>query len=347
MKLHIFYNFTNLPYGGSNQFLSLLKRYFVDKGIYAEEIKDADIILFNSHSAGADRGNVFSKISKLKLKYPKKIFLHRVDGPVSIYQNTDKIVDKLIYKTNYLIADGTIFQSEWSKQKNYELGMKKNHYETLIMNAPDPDLFNRKEGDKDTGRKKIRLIAVSWSKNLNKGFDIYKFLDENLDFKRFDMTFVGNSPVPFKNIRHIKPLKLNELSSLIKEHDIFIFASKIESCSNSLLEALHCGLPAVAYNGSSNPEIVKGGGELFNSEKDILEKIDRVAFNIKDYKERIEVAPFGSIAERYCNFMERILSDKNNGAYVPKRISGSVLLRTIVDINMWKAKGILSNMIRV
>ena len=153
----------------------------------------------------------------------------------------DKILDKIILRFNQLIADGIIFQSNWCKEQNKKLFGISSKYETVIYNAPDNEIFNR-EGKKEFNPdRKIKLIATSWSSNWRKGFGIYKFLDENLDFSKYEMTFVGNSPIEFKNIRWLKPVPSEKLARILKEHDIYITASQNDPCSNALIEALSCG----------------------------------------------------------------------------------------------------------
>jgi len=95
-----------------------------------------------------------------------------------------------------------------------------------------------KEGN--APQTKVKLIASSWSNNWRKGFDIYRFLDENLDFSKYEMTFVGNSPVKFKNIKQIPPVESRDLAELLRTHHIYITASQNDPCSNSLIEALSC-----------------------------------------------------------------------------------------------------------
>ena len=56
------------------------------------------------------------------------------------------------------------------------------------------------------------------------------------------MIFVGNSPIEFKNIEIIPPVKSKKLSKLLSKNDYFFTASRDDPCSNSLLEALSCGL---------------------------------------------------------------------------------------------------------
>ena len=76
MKVPIFYRFTEGPWGGGNQFLKALREYFINRGCYVESPKEADVILFNSH-------HKLKSVLRLKRKYPQKIFVHRVDGPIS------------------------------------------------------------------------------------------------------------------------------------------------------------------------------------------------------------------------------------------------------------------------
>ncbi|MCK4818595.1 glycosyltransferase family 1 protein, partial [bacterium] len=226
MKINILYKFVGGPWGGGNQFLKSLKKYFTNKGCYVENPQDADVILFNSH-------HELLPILKLKRKYPEKIFIHRVDGPVFYIRGSDLEIDRIIFDINKYIADGTIFQSEWSRNKNYELGMRKNNFETIIMNAPDPDLFYPQKNKKlPRGNEKIKLIATSWAPNIKKGFDIYEFLDDNLDFGRYEMTFVGRSPIKFKQIQHVPPQPSGELAEVLRQQDIFITASRNDPCSN-------------------------------------------------------------------------------------------------------------------
>ncbi len=76
-----------------------------------------------------------------------------------------------------MIADGTIFQSEWSKLKNYSLGFKKSTIERIIMNASDNSIFFPNNNNLRNSKKKFKIVANSFSHNINKGFDLYQFLD--------------------------------------------------------------------------------------------------------------------------------------------------------------------------
>ncbi|MCF6366598.1 MAG: glycosyltransferase [Bacteroidales bacterium] len=303
MKINIFYKINKGPYGGGNQFLKALRDYFISINVYEENSANADIILFNSH-------HNFSELIKFKQKHPEKIFVHRIDGPVTFIRKNDTQTDRLIYKINNIIADASIFQSDWSKQKNYELGIKKKKFESIIINAPNPLIFNNQKKTSFNKNSKVRLIATSWSHNLIKGFEVYKWLDESLDFSKYEMTFCGNSPFKFRNIRHIKPLPSTKLAKELKKHDIFITASQKDPCSNSLIEALHCGLPAIVLNDGGHPEIIKKGGVVFNNKEEIPQLIEIIIADYDFYSSIINLPNMTETGKKYFDFIKSVVEQK-------------------------------------
>lgn len=312
LKINIVYEFKKGPWGGGNQFLKALRKELKKKDVYVENPIKADCLLFNSH-------HNFEKILKLKISNPKKIFIHRIDGPLYLIRGNDLKIDRKIYSLNNCVADGTIYQSNWSKKKNLSSGLKKNHFETVILNACDELKFYPSE-KKEATKSKFKLVAVSWSKNPNKGFDLYEFLDNNLDFNKFSMKFIGNSPISFKNIKHIKPVEPKELANHLRDADIYITGSKNDPCSNSLIEALSCGLPCVVLNDGGHPEIIKNGGLTFNNFNDCLTKIQLITENYTSYKNNIQVPKIEEVAKQYIDFIKIIKS-----SYISRRYKGKNL----------------------
>ena len=310
-KIHILYNIRNTIWGGGNQFLKLLRHQFQLKGRYAESIEKADIILFNSHHQMGD-------VIKTKIKYPEKHFIHRL-GSVFTLQRGDKYLDRLMINMNKNIADGTIFQSQWQNDKFHELGLPVG-IETIIHNVPDNSIFNtRPAGVSD--RDRIRIITTGWSTNNLKGFNIYEYLDTHLDFKKYQFIFLGNSKTKFKNIVSFPPQISSVVASMLKGSDLFITASQHEPGSNSLIEALHCGLPAVARNSGGHPELVGSGGVLFDGTKDVLNAIESVSSNLELFKSRIKVLNDAKTAELYYAFCTYITENT-----VPKHYRNSELI---------------------
>lgn len=301
MKIHIFFNFKDSPTGGGNQFLKSLKKYLRSIQAYEEDAQLADVVLFNSHQQ-------LGEVAKTKLKYPDKLFVHRIDGPMKLYNRLTDKRDNIVYLANKYLAEATVFQSAWSQQKNLDLGLSKNLFETVISNAPDPLIFNSDGKTDFSTERKIRLIATSWSKNWNKGFESYQWLDRHLGFEKYEMVFVGRSPVEFKNIKHIQTLTSQEVAKKLKENYIFIFASPIEACSNSLLEALHCGLPAIAAAGSSNPEVVGEGGEIFTNPDEIPQILEKIVKNYTTYQSNINNPSIQDVGKQYYDFIAQTYS---------------------------------------
>jgi len=325
MKINILYNFQQGPWGGGNKFLKALRKEFEYQSVYEENPVEAKVILFNSH-------HNFNEVFKLKTKFPQKIFVHRINGPIQLVRGKDEILDKVIYQFNNLVADGIIFQSNWCKKQNKQLFNISATYETVIYNAPDNKIFNVAGKRTFNPKGKIRLIAVSWSSNWRKGFGIYKFLDENLDFSKYEMTFVGNSPIEFKNIKWIKPVSSEKLAEILKQHDIYITASENDPCSNSLLEALSCGLPAIALNNGGHPELVREGGELFRGKEDIIEKIEKVTRSYHYYQSKIPEFLIEEVAKQYFEFAKKIHEDYKKGIYQLKQVD------FLTKINFYKMK---------
>jgi len=302
MKIHILYRTAEIPTGGGNQFLRSLKKYFKSINVYEEDRNKADVVLFNSH-------HLVKEAAGLKFSRPDKILIQRIDGPMKLYNNNNDRRDDIVNIANRFIADATVFQSEWSQYQNHLMGMPKKEYETVINNAPDPEIYYKAKSNKLSQKNKIRLIATSWSVNPNKGFRTYKWLDENLDFSKYEMFFIGRSDVKFENIEDLGIMSSTELAEQLRKSDIFIFASLLEACSNSLLEAMHCGLPVIAANSSSNPQIVNRAGELFNSPKEILGLIEMISGNYNYYTSNINNSSIKDVGTRYLMFAENVFKN--------------------------------------
>lgn len=306
IKIKIIFAIVEKASGGGNQFLKTLREYLINKGIYTEDNEEADCFLFNSHHS-------IREIFRLKQRYPNKIFIHRVDGPVFLIRNKDLYLDKIIFKINNMLADGTIFQSQWSKEKCIELGYCEKNPSIVIYNATS-ELYKEGEKNRSCGRK-INLISTSWSSNIRKGFDIYKYIDENLDFNKYNYTFVGNSPYKFKNIRILPPQYGGDLVSYLKKADIYITASMNDPCSNALIEALNCGLPAVIRDDGGHPELADKAGEAFKDEEDVLLAINKVSLRYDDYQKKITKRYINGTGLEYIRFINFIFHQQTNNKY--------------------------------
>ena len=300
MIIHIAFPLADLPTGGGNQFLRALRDYFREIEVYSESLYDADVIIANGHQWRIYLYALF----RVKRKSRKTAIIHRVDGPMATVRGGEnsKLIDLSIARFNNIFADGTIFQSNWSKHACIQSGMSRMKPSVIIHNASDPRIFYSNRSPYSKGSK-IKIISTSWSSNWLKGFDILQYLDKNLDFNKYEVTFIGNSPVRFTNIRKIAPLRSTELAAHLRENSIFLAPSHVEACSNSLIEAMSCGLIAVARNNSSHPEIVGDAGVLFSDEKDVISAIEIVAGDLSKFSDRqSHKLCMAYVGEQYLDF---------------------------------------------
>ena len=93
MKIYISHETTDSPHGGGNQFLRALKQQLEQKCVYADSPAGADVILFNSHQMPEN-------ILNLKSAFSDKCFVHRVDGPMRLYNNMEDTRDDVAYSLN-------------------------------------------------------------------------------------------------------------------------------------------------------------------------------------------------------------------------------------------------------
>jgi glycosyltransferase involved in cell wall biosynthesis len=296
--LSIFHEFEPPPTGGGHQFLRAFVRQAKKRGLRIENnaiSRTTRACLLNSFNFREQRFQ--------RMKRDSVLYVHRVDGPVDIYRGRDDGVDRHIYEVNQKVADKTIFQSRYSLEKHLELGMQFRE-PVVIMNATDLQIFYSHGRIDFSYNRKTRLIASSWSDNVNKGASVYQWLDENLDWKRFEFTFVGRSPITFKNIRMIPPVDSAHIAELFREHDIYITASKNDPCSNSLIEALSCGLPAIYLQSGGHPEIVKQAGAGFEAAEQISDLLNQVVNDYEWFQARISLPSIETVSEQYLKTLE-------------------------------------------
>lgn len=335
IKINILFNIKNAPIGGGNQFLRNLKKALVDRNCYAEP-ENADVIIFNSYQ------NI-KEVIDFKKKYPNKIFIHRVAGPIKRQTSNNDKRDNIAYIANKYLADATIFQSQYSMEANIQQKISRNRTEAIIMNSTDGAIFNCPPNKVFNKNEKIHLVATSWSDNMNKGFGIYDYLDKNLNFDKYEMSFVGNSPIEFKNIKLIPPLNTENLAQFLKTQDIYITACKNEPCSNALIEALMCGLPALCLNSGSNSEILGKGGLLFDKPEEISTLLEEITNNYQKYQNRINCQPMDETTSQYIALAEKLVDDYKSNNYKLKQINlcQEYMIRWVIWYEKQNAKYLL------
>lgn len=292
--LAVFHEFHTPPYGGGNQFLLALVRELERRGLTIETNRlsgGTPACLYNSFNFD------FSRLRRFAREGVRKV--HRVDGPVGVYRGFDDGTDLRIAAINEL-ADATILQSRYSLEKHAELGLEL-HNPTVIHNTVDPAIFHPPAQREQ--RERLRVITTSWSDNPRKGTDVLTWLDRNLDFDAFELTFAGNTQATFERIRVVGPLPSEPLASLLRSQDVFLAPSRDDPCSNALLEGLACGLPAVFVRSGGHPELVGEAGFGFDAAEDVPAALERLRAELEQRRAAINVPSLADVADRYLGVL--------------------------------------------
>jgi glycosyltransferase involved in cell wall biosynthesis len=293
----IAHTFVKPPWGGSNQFLLALR----------EELRRHGYRVAANAVARRTRAivlNAFLVDDALlrSLLHPQCRVVHRVDGPVGAYRGFDDGADARIAELNAELADVTVFQSLYSLEQHRELGIELRQ-PIVIPNAVDPAIFFPPQSRGPLGGRRIRLVATSWSDNPNKGGETYRWLDANLDPDRYELTFVGRINVELERATVIPPVGQRELAEILRGHDVYVAASRHDPCSNALIEALACGLPAVYARSGGHPELVGEAGFGFDDEVEIPALLERLAAEYEERRADIAIRSLPEVTEAYLAAM--------------------------------------------
>ena len=294
--LAVFHEFHAPPYGGGNQFLLALRRELERRGLSVEVNRvsgGTPACLYNSFNFD------FSRLRRFRRDGVRMV--HRVDGPIGVYRGFDDGTDRRIVEINQL-ADATILQSQYSLDKHRELGLTL-HDPVVIPNTVDPSIFHPPAAREPLGGRRLRVIASSWSDNPRKGGEILAWLDRNLDFDMFELTFAGRTQQKFERIRMVDPLPSQALAELLQAQDVYLAPSRDDPCSNALLEALACGLPTAYLRSGGHPELVGEAGIGFDDAEEVPAALSRLVEEHEQRRAEISVPALRDVADRYLEVL--------------------------------------------
>ncbi len=142
--IHISFEFKDEAWGGANQFLKSLKNEFIKLGVHTDKLDKASHVLFNSHhNAGI--------IRRLKTELPHLKFVHRVDGPMKLYNSSQDQRDDLVL---FYFRNGANHASAYTQSKliseniKWNLRINKKKIKALLINARNANAFTGKDGFK-------------------------------------------------------------------------------------------------------------------------------------------------------------------------------------------------------
>ncbi|MGH3136775.1 MAG: glycosyltransferase [Gaiellaceae bacterium] len=296
--LAVFHDFAPPPYGGGNQFLLALTGELGRRGLEIEVDRisgETPACLVNSFNFDFRRLRRFER--------PGCRIVHRVDGPIGVYRGFDDGTDARIATINADLADATIVQSQFSLEAHRSIGIELRD-PVVIPNAVDPELFRPAAVREPLLGRKVRIIATSWSDNPNKGGGILEWLDRNLDRDRFELTLLGRFSGTYEYARVLPPAPSGAVADELRDHDLYIAPSRNDPCSNALLEALACGLPAAYLDSGGHSELVGDAGLPFREQDELPSVLGKIADEIDARRAAIRITPLADVADRYLEVLQ-------------------------------------------
>ena len=352
IKLSIGANIIDSPWGGGNKFAIVLGEFLKNKGwkvVTDLKDNDIDIVLMTEprkYSASSNY-NQFD-ISRYLIRNPNAIVIHRINN-CNRSRNTRNL-NRYLMRANK-VADYTIFISNYLKKVYVNGNLFKGDNFKVIKNGADNKIFNKTGRVKWNRKKYLRIVTHHWSSNYNKGFDIYKELDEislrPVCGRSIKFYYIGNIPkgFKFKNTTVIPPLNVRELVKEIKKNHIYVTGARGEGAGMHHIEAALCGLPILYRNDGALPEYCSGFGVMFNGKMDFIEKLKKIIGRYDYYFDRMNEYPYN--AENMCKkyekiFLELLNENKRKNLFLRRIKFIGIYIKeiffSIVDIILFKLK---------
>ena len=288
MKIAIGSNIINSAWGGGNNFVKNISNYLINKGhkvFYNLTPNDLDIILLTDPRVESSTSTInHLDINNYLKKNYNTIVIHRVNE-CDERKNTTGVNKQLIFANKF--CDYTVFISEWL-QKIFKKEITSD--QKVILNGANKEIFNFGSCNYENNTV-FKIVTHHWSNHKNKGFEIYKYLDQKLSIKNYKdkikFSIIGNIPKDynFVNTELINPLFEKKLSNALNENHAYITGSINEPGGNHQNEAINCGLPVLYINSGCMKEYCDGYGLEYNKD-DVFEKINQLIRNHSFYRNK-------------------------------------------------------------
>lgn len=186
-------------------------------------------------------------------------------------------------------ADAIITISEFTKKEVVRLlGIKESKIFAVHLAA---DLANYRPMDKRECKQKFGLaesekhILVLASNNANKRMDLVQKVVSDLMRQRKNIKLIKAGyaeKLSGEGVINVGWVSENDMPALYNSADVFLNTSEYEGFCLPVLEAMSCGVPVVASNKASVPEIVGSCGFLIDIAADdaVGQYVDKILFSI-------------------------------------------------------------------
>ena len=181
MKISIGSKIFEGPWGGGNLFVKNFSEYLTKQGVtVVHDLYDQDIdviILMDPRKSSYSSTFTHKDIVNYKKYINNKAFvIHRFNecderkGTVGL--------NKFLIQANK-VSDKNIYVSNWLREVFYKEGIERKNDE-VIMTGANTEIFNSKNFVPWDESSRLKIVTHHWGTNINKGFEVYKQLDNYL-----------------------------------------------------------------------------------------------------------------------------------------------------------------------
>ncbi len=273
--------------------------------------------------SGVPAGYLSYRLNK-KFQIPYIVLLRGADVP--FWEERWKTLDKHIFSwlSPKVWRNATFVIANSQGLKEQALKISENQKISVIPNGVDISLFKPIKTKKEN--KKTIILGVG-RLIPRKGLDyLIKSLGQ-LQNLNFELWLVGDGPEKENlqnlanesnisdKVRFLGIKDKKEIVGIYQQVDIFVLPSLNEGMSNTILEAMACGLPIIATNIAGNDELIKENGFTIpvKDEEALKEKLE-LLINDKSLRENM-----GKQSRKLTETMGwNVIADKFYGAFEVK-----------------------------
>lgn len=226
------------------------------------------------------------------------------DCPSLLFKSENDLSYKIFNGKKKIFADlkpTIVTCSKWLAKEASQSALLNDKKVIVIPNSIDLNVYtpiNKIESRQKINLpidKKLILIGAMNLKDYRKGFNylvlaLNLLADSNKEISdKFEMVVFGKLD---KNVTNQIPLKINQLGKLKNEEeivmaynaaDIYVAPSLQDNLPNTIMEAMACGVPVVAFNVGGIPDLIDDGvnGILveLKSSEDLAKAIEKILLN--------------------------------------------------------------------
>jgi L-malate glycosyltransferase len=320
-------NQANLHYQSQKELIIYaIKAYFYARKLVIKA-KRANNPYQMTHSFFSIPCGQISWILKKQYGLPYTVSLRGSDVPgySAKFSAVYKILNPLIKK---VWADADRVVSVSSGLKELALHAKPDQHIEVIVNGINIDEFTYDPNARDI--EKFRILCVSRltpRKGIHYLIESTKYLKN--EYPNIQVDIVGDGEQHTELTAKAHDLELNdhcifhglvphdEITPFYKQASIFVLPSANEGMSNTMLEALACGLPLVATDTGGTRELVRDGENGFiikmKDPEDIAEKIKKIMTNdelrihmAEASRHLAEQMSWKNVAEKYVDLYQEV-----------------------------------------